>query len=417
MKKKIAGIILAAGKGTRMHSDTPKVLFSLCGRPIISYALELFNALKIKERVVVLGYKWKEVKEYVPDNFKIAIQRQPLGTADAVKVGLKALGDFKGVVLVLYADNPLIKKETLAELLDYHFKTEAELTLLTAELQNPKGYGRILRDKYGAVCRIIEETDLNEYEKKIKEINSGVFCFEKSCLVGALGKIKPNPKKKEYYLTDIVEILYRQGSIIETFKVKDKEEILGINSLLDLSKAQKIMQIRINEEYLSKGINIVNPETTFISYGTKIGAGTTIYPFTIIEKNVKIGKSCFIGPFIRLRENTVVKDNVVLGNFLEVVRTEIGEETLVKHFGYLGDSQIGKRVNIGAGTVTANFDGKKKNKTIIKDNAFVGSDTILVAPVKLEENALTGAGSVITKDVKKNTTVVGVPARPLSKNG
>ncbi|MCX7662062.1 MAG: sugar phosphate nucleotidyltransferase [Candidatus Omnitrophica bacterium] len=417
MKEKVAGIILAAGKGTRMHFGTPKVLFPLCGRPIINYSIELFNALGIKNKLVVLGYKWREIRNYIPSDFRIAIQRRLLGTADAVKVGLGLLKDFKGTVLILYADNPLFKKETLKKFIEYHFKTEADLTLLTSQLEEAKGYGRIIRDSRGLVCKIAEETDLNAYEKKIKEVNSGVFCFRKDSLSKVLNKIRLNPRKKEYYLTDIVELFYKQGFIIETFRLKDKEQILGINSLLDLARAQRIMQRRINQEYLRKGVNIVDPETTFISYGTIIGEGSTIYPFTIIEKNVKIGKFCTIGPFVHIRENTNIKDKATVGNFLELVRTDIGEETLAKHFGYLGDARIGRRVNIGAGVVTANFDGKKKNKTLIEDNTFIGSDTILVAPIRVKKNSLTGAGSVVTKDVKENTVVVGVPAKPLKKDG
>jgi bifunctional UDP-N-acetylglucosamine pyrophosphorylase/glucosamine-1-phosphate N-acetyltransferase len=327
------------------------------------------------------------------------------------------LKNFKGTVLVLYADNPLLKTETIKTLLDQHTKNNPDATLLTAHLDKPKGYGRILRDKYFSICSIVEEKDADEFQQAIKEVNTGIISFKKDRLSEALKYVRPNNRKKEYYLTDIIGILHKKGCLIEAVKIPDIEEALGINSRVDLAQANKIMQRRINEELMRNGISIIDPDTTFISYGAKIGRDTAIYPFTVIERGVKIGRRCFIGPFAHLRGDTLIEDDVAVGNFLEIVRSRISAKTIIKHFGYIGDSRIGRNVNIGAGTVTANFDGKKKNITVIKDNALIGSDTVLVAPVKIGKRAVTGAGSVVVKNknVSDGVTVVGVPARPLIK--
>jgi bifunctional UDP-N-acetylglucosamine pyrophosphorylase/glucosamine-1-phosphate N-acetyltransferase len=280
-------------------------------------------------------------------------------------------------------------------------------------LDKPAGYGRVLRDKYSSICRIVEEKDANDYEKDIKEVNTGIVCFNKDALALALKYVTPNNPKKEYYLTDIIGILYKKGRLVDGVKLADINEALGINSRADLAKANSIMQKRINEDLMQKGITIVDPDSTFVSYGTGIGRDTVIYPFTVIERNVKIGKRCSIGPFAHLREGTELRDDVVAGNFLEVVRSRISPRAIAKHFCYIGDSRIGQKVNIGAGTVTANFDGRKKNITIIEDEASIGSDTILVAPVRIGRRAVTGAGSVVIKDVGKGQTVVGVPAKAI----
>jgi bifunctional UDP-N-acetylglucosamine pyrophosphorylase/glucosamine-1-phosphate N-acetyltransferase len=419
MNKDIAVIILAAGKSTRMKSQTPKVLHPICSRAMIEYLSDLVSNLKPKKVVAVLGYKHQEVRKFLNPGTKIAIQKRLIGTADAVKAAMPALGNFKGSVLVLYGDNPLLTKETINKLLKYHIENNLDSTLLTANLDKPFGYGRILRDRYSSVCGIVEEKDADDFQKDIKEINTGIICFNKVRLAESLKYIKPNNRKKEYYLTDIVNIFYKKGYIVDALKTSDINEALGINSRSELAKANSIMQARINEELMKSGVSIIDPDSAFISFGTKIGLDTTIYPFTVIERNVKIGKRCRIGPFIRLRENTQLEDDVVLGNFLEVNRSKISSRSRAKHFGYLADSQIGHRVNIGAGTVIANFDGENKNATVIKDGAFIGCDTVLIAPIKIGKNAKTGAGSIVVKNrnVPDNTTVVGVPARILNKKG
>ncbi len=416
MKKDIAVIILAAGKGERMKSETPKVLHKVCGRPMLGYVLDLVKDLKIAKAIAVLGYKHEDVRKHLPAGIEIVIQKQLIGTADAVKQVLPLLKSFQGTVLILYADNPLLTKDTLSNFLRHHIGNNLDATLLAAKVKNPVGYGRILRDKYSSVCGIIEEKDADEFQKEIKEINTGIMCFNKDRLAAALKQVKPNNRKKEYYLTDVCGILYKNNYLIESVNLKDINEALGVNSRVELAKANSIMQQRINEKFMKEGVTIVDTVSTFIDYGAKIGQDTMIYPFTVVEKNVKIGKCCFIGPFAHLREGVQIEDGVIVGNFVEITRSKVGAKSFIKHFSYIGDAYIGRRVNIGAGTVTANFDGKNKNKTVIKDDAFIGSDTVLVAPVKVGKNAKTGAGAVLVRnsDVSDGTVVVGVPARPIS---
>jgi len=415
MKNDIAVIILAAGKSTRMKSKMPKVLHNLCGRPMLGYLLDLVASLKPKQVVAVLGYKQELVRKVIPKGIKIAIQRKLIGTADAVKVGLSALKGFRGTILVLYGDNPLLKKDTLKKLLDYHIKNNVDATLLSAQLNKPSGYGRIIRDKYFSICGIVEEKDADEVQKDIKEINTGIMVFKKESLAANLKYIRAANRKKEYYLTDVIGILAGKDYLVDAVKAEDAGEALGINTRVELAKANYIMRRRINDKFMRDGVTIVDPDSTFINFGTKIGMDTVIYPFTVIERDVKIGKRCLVGPFAHLREAVRLGNNVTAGNFIEMVRAKIGAKTFVKHFSYIGDSSVGASVNIGAGTVTANFDGLKKNYTIIKDKVNIGSDTVIVAPVRIGKSATTGAGSVITKNIPDNTVVAGVPARILRK--
>ncbi|MDD5060432.1 MAG: NTP transferase domain-containing protein [Candidatus Omnitrophica bacterium] len=415
MKKELAVIILAAGKSTRMKSDLPKVLHPICARPMLGYVLDLVKSLKPKQVVAVLGHKQELVRKIIPSGVKIAIQKKLIGTAEAVKTGLSALKSFKGTVLVLYGDTPLLKKETIKKLLDYHLENEIDATLLTAYLKKPSGYGRIQRDKYFSISSIVEEKDADEAQKEIKEINTGIMVFKKETLESNLKYIRPNNRKKEYYLTDIIEILAKRNRLVDGIKAEDAKEVLGINTRAELASANAIVKKNINEKFMNNGVTILDPESTFISFGTKIGVDTVIYPFTVIERGVRIGKRCSVGPFAHLRDNVELKDDVTAGNFIEMVRAKIGSKTFVKHFSYIGDSFVGSNVNIGAGTVTANFDGVNKNNTVIKDNVKIGSDTIIVAPARIGKSAVTGAGSVITKNIPDNAVAVGVPARILKK--
>ncbi|TRZ94222.1 bifunctional N-acetylglucosamine-1-phosphate uridyltransferase/glucosamine-1-phosphate acetyltransferase [bacterium] len=416
-KKEIAVIILAAGKSTRMKSGMPKALHNLCGRPMLGYVLDLVASLKPKQVVAVLGFKDELVRKIITKGVKVVIQKKLTGTADAVKTGLSVLKDFKGTVLVLYGDNPLLKKETLKKLLDYHIGNNVDATLLTAQLNKPDGYGRIIRDKYFSICAIVEEKDADEVEKDIKEVNTGIMAFKKESLQGNLKYVRPHNRKKEYYLTDIIAILAKKDYLVDGLKAEDAQEALGINTRAELAKANSIMQKRINDKFMQNGVTITDPVSTFIDFGTKIGTDTVIYPFTVIERDVKIGKRCLVGPFAHLREAVELADDVRAGNFTEMVRAKIGAKTFIKHFSYIGDSSVGASVNIGAGTVTANFDGLKKNYTVIKDKVNIGSDTVIVAPVRIGKSAITGAGSVIIKNIPDKAIVAGVPARILKKRG
>jgi bifunctional UDP-N-acetylglucosamine pyrophosphorylase/glucosamine-1-phosphate N-acetyltransferase len=413
---KLAVIILAAGKGERMKSAIPKVLHPVCGRPMLGYVMELVKSLRPQRAVCVLGFKQELVRPHVGAGVEVALQKKLAGTADAVKIALRRLKGFKGTVLVLYGDTPLLKKETVKKLLDYHNLNGVDATLLTGTLKEPAGYGRILRDKLGGVCGIVEEKDADGFQRELKEVNTGIVCFNAGSLRRAITKVRANNRKREYYLTDVISILYRSGRLTDALKLKDISEALGINSRVELSRVNTLMQARLNESYMKAGVSIVDPRSAFIAYGTKIGPETVIYPFAVIDKGVKIGKGCSLGPFIHLREGTVIADGVTAGNFLEMVRTTVGSASLIKHLGYLGDSRIGKGVNIGAGTVVANFDGKHKQNTRIEEGAFIGSDSVLVSPVKVGRRARTGAGSVVTRDVPSGATVVGVPAKPLRKS-
>ncbi len=417
MNKKLAIVILAAGKSTRMKSEMPKVLHPICGRPVLAYVLDLVKQLKPARTVAVLGYKHEEVRKIVPRDVTVVVQKKLIGTADAVKQAQRALAGFKGTVLILYGDCPLLKVETVKKLLDSHVKSGVAATLLSAQLEDPASYGRIVRDRYAGVCGITEAKDANDAQKLIKEINTGIVCYDKDKLFKALAKVRPNNAKKEYYLTDTIKILSASGELVDAVAIADIGEALGINSRVELAQAAKIIQKRINEKLMLEGVTIIDPDTAFITYGTKIGQDTVIYPFTVTEKNVIIGKRCSVGPFIRLREATRLEDDVVVGNFLEIVRSKISSKTWAKHFGYIGDTRVGKSANIGAGSVTANFDNNQKNVSVIKDNAFIGCDTVLVSPVVVGKGAKTGAGSIVTKHttIADHTVVAGVPAKPLAQ--
>ena len=400
-----------------MKSEIPKVLHVLCGRPMLAYSLDLLRSLRASRKIAVLGYKYQEVEKLIPRGMDIVLQKKLLGSADAVRAAQGALSGFRGTVLILYGDNPLLKSDTVKKLVKHHIDNNLDATILCAEALKPDGYGRIVRDKLGNIRRITEEKDADAFVKAIKEINTGIICFNSVKLFESLRQVRPNNRKKEYYLTDVIGILYDKGSLIESVKLSDINEALGINSRQDLAKANRIMQQRILSDFMKNGVTVIDPETTFIDWGVKIGRDTVIYPFTVIEKGARIGKFCLVGPFCHLREGIIVEDNAVIGNFVEVVRSRIGRNTIAKHFCYLGDSKIGSGVNIGAGVVTANFDGVKKNTTLIKDKSFIGSDTVLVAPVRLGKKSVTGAGSVVLKGSKvpDGTTVAGVPARIINK--
>ena len=416
-------VILAGGKGKRMKSSSPKALCDFVGQPLIYYPLNEVLKLKkyLREVVVVVGYKAKmvqgEVRKYFPAKTKIkfAYQPQMLGTANALGTACKKVKHKN--ILVLCTDTPLIRAETPKTFMSQFLRKKLSCSVLTADVAGENSLGVILRDEKGALKAIREKVVLSSRTKKgiSEEVNSGIYCFKKKVLRKNLPRIKKNKKKKEYFLTDIVEIIYNQGEGVDTCFLGKSEEILGINSQRDLWKAAKIMRQRVLEGFTAKGVKVIDPETTFIEAGVRIGKNTIIYPFTFIDKGVIIGNNCSLGPFVRIRGNSAVGDNTQVGNFLELNRTQVGKKVRIKHFGYLGDTRIADRVNIGAGTVVANYDGKSKQKTDIREGAFIGSDTVLVAPIKIGKGAVTGAGSVVTKNVKPNTVVVGVPAKVLRK--
>lgn len=412
--KDLQAIILAAGKGTRMKSKTPKVLHTICGRPLIQYVLDIIRSVGSLKTCVVLGHQNGKVREYlIEEKIQSVIQEKLRGTADAIKCAAKYFRGYNGDVLILSGDAPLLRKSTVKALIRKHKSTGADCTFLTAVVQDNHGYGRIIRGDNGRVFAIREENDATEYEKNIVEINVGTYCFKAAALFKNLDDIKINKKKREFYLTDIVEIFNEEGLKIETVEIEDAKEGLGVNSRIDLAISESVIRRRIVDDLMLKGITIVDPSTTFIYSDVKIDSDTIIHPFTVIEKNVHIGKACSIGPFAHLRPGTKIGSNVTVGNFAEVSRSSVGDRSLVKHFGFLGDAHVGKDVNIGAGVVTANYDGKQKNKTRIANKAFIGSDSVLVAPVQVGKSAITGAGCVVTKGsiVPERGVIVGVPGK------
>ena len=417
MKNTIA-VILAAGRGTRMKSDTPKVMHRILGMPMISYVVDAVRKSGVKSVVLVTGFGSVRVQEFFKDTgAKTVLQKKLLGSGDAVNTAKKEISKIKGDCLVVYGDTPLVKPETIKKLIEKHNVSGASLTLLTAILKNPTGYGRIIRNTEGRIMKIAEENEAKTYKKEIKEINVGTCIFRAEDLLKVLDEIKPDNAKKEYYLTDAVKIFSDNDKKIESVSIEDLDEMIGVNSRVELAEAVSIIKRRISNEFMMSGVTIQDPVTTTIYPGVKIGKDSVIYPNTIIESDVIIGDSCHIGPFARLRPGTKVGKKCEIGNFVELVRTEIGESTKVKHHTYLGDTKVGNNVNIGAGTITANYDGKNKNRTVIGDNSFIGVGTILIAPVRIGKRAITGAGTVVLKgnNIKDGATAVGVPARILER--
>ncbi len=413
MTKSLKTIILAAGKGVRMKSDLPKVLHPVCGRPMIRYVTDLAKSVGSLKTFVVLGHQHDVIKTQLDKSVTVAIQKKLIGTADAIKSVRHHFQNDHGNVLVLCGDAPLLTRETIRVLLAKHKSSKAVCTFLTATVHCPCGYGRVVRNSEGQVIAIREELDATDEEKTIKEINSGVYCFQSRELFQAISTVGINSKKREFYLTDLISLFKDRGLSVETATTRDGHEALGINTRADLALAQTILRKRILKNLMLNGVTIEDPETTYVDADVTIGRDTVIRSHTVIENDVRIGNRCMIGPFSHIRPGCIIDDDVQLGNFSEVSRSTVGQGTWMRHFSFLGDSRVGKNVNIGAGVVTANFDGKNKNRTIISDQAFIGSDSILVAPVVIGKKSITGAGCVVTKNSKvpNGAVAVGVPAK------
>ena len=424
-------IILAAGQGTRMKSNLSKVLHKVAGMAMIHYVLEALAEANINQKILVLGHKAEEVEESMPPGIDIAYQWEQLGTGHAVIQARDIISPQIKNVLVVCGDTPLLKGETLKELLNVHKSREAAITILTAIMEDSTGYGRIVREN-GKVTAIVEERDASPAIKEIKEINTGAYCFTKEFLVEALGSLNNNNSQSEYYLTDVIKIAVAKGLQVAAYPLEEANEALGINNRVQLAQADKIIRQRVNEKLMLSGVTIVDPETTFIDTKVTVGQDTIIHPFTYIQGQTSIGTECVIGPntriidskignkveiensviresivddfttigpFAYLRPGTVLGKNVKVGDFVEIKKSTIGDGSKVPHLSYVGDAHIGKNVNIGCGTITCNYDGVNKHITTISDGAFIGSNTNLVAPVTIGERAYIGAGSTITKDV------------------
>ncbi|KJU84388.1 bifunctional N-acetylglucosamine-1-phosphate uridyltransferase/glucosamine-1-phosphate acetyltransferase [Candidatus Magnetobacterium bavaricum] len=438
---KIHAVVLAAGLGKRMKSNTPKVLHKILGKPIINYITDAINAVDAidKTLIVVSTHTEAILPMYKGSGTSIAYQNKPLGTADAVKSALIVIGDDRDHLLVLAGDVPLIRPETLEALIRQHLSHNNALTLITFNAAIPGAYGRIKRNPDGTINSIIEENDASDQEKTITEVNSGIYVFSKTALT-LLDRIEKNPKKGEYYLTDIVGICNASGLRVEAAVMAEEAEFVGVNSRADLLAAQKLLQQRIASRWMTEGVTLMDIDSILLSPDVSIGQDTVIYPNVILEGHTEIGQGCTIypnviiidtiigdnviiknssvvenskieelatiGPFAHLRPGSIVGSKAKIGNFVEIKNSTIGANTKVSHLSYIGDSQLGRDVNIGAGTITCNYDGKKKYRTVIKDNVFVGSGTEIVAPVTVGENAFIGAGSTITVDVPDDALAI-----------
>ncbi|NLW10047.1 MAG: bifunctional UDP-N-acetylglucosamine diphosphorylase/glucosamine-1-phosphate N-acetyltransferase GlmU [Firmicutes bacterium] len=425
-------VILAAGKGKRMKSKLPKVLHPVCGLPMVQYVLDAAREVSPEKPLVVVGYKGEEVTGVLGEQAEYFWQTEQLGTGHAVKIACSGLGSFNGDLLVLYGDTPLVTAATLRQLIARHRQEKAAVTLLSTEVEDPGGYGRVLRDGDGRVIGIVEDDQATPEEKAITEVNTGIYCFRYSDLNEALPELRADNAQGEYYLTDVVALLQEKGRKIEAVKAGDSWEILGPNDRKALAETERLMRQRILMHWMDEGVTFIDPTTTYVDPRVKLGADTTVYPGTHLYGETVVGEGCHlgpytqitgsrignncrvffsvldtvevgddvnIGPFANLRPGTVVEARAKVGDFVELKNSRIGMGSKVPHLSYIGDSQIGSGVNIGAGTITCNYDGKNKHATIIKDGAFIGSNTSLVAPVTIGENALVGAGSTITKDV------------------
>jgi len=436
-------VLLAAGEGKRMRSSIPKVLHPLLSKPMILYVLEAVKALSPERTIVVVGRGAEEVKEALKgEELVFVLQQQQLGTGHAVMQARAHLDGFSGTTLVLYGDTPLLRAETLKELLELHHRKGATLTLMTALLPDPSGYGRILRDAQGELVEIVEDREAKERGlQDVKEVNGGVYAFKTPFLLSALEELRPSKAKGEYYLTDLVAVARRRGEKVLGFRAPDPAEILGVNTRAELAAAQRALASRIAERWMSEGVTIEAPETVIIEPGVQIGQDTVIRPFCYLRGSTTVGRRCTIGPhveivdsrladevtvrfacyitesvlergttvgpFSHLRPGAYLEEGAKVGNFVEVKKSRLGRGTKANHLAYIGDALVGEGVNIGAGTITCNYDGFRKHPTVIGDRAFIGSNVALVAPVKVGEGALVGAGSVITKDVPPGALGVG----------
>lgn len=442
--KNLSAIVLAAGKGTRMKSARPKVLHEVAGLPMLSYPVNVLKALKAKNIVIVIGHGGQSVKDaFGAAGVSFAVQDEQLGTGHAVICGMKRLKDADGDVVILSGDVPLVTPQTIKGLLKIHSsggKNRPALSLITALLEDPSGYGRVVRDAHNRIASIVEDKDCTPAQREISEINTGIYLADSGFLKDNLKRIGTGNKQGEYYLPDLVALAVSSGARVAAMTHIDATEVMGVNNRVDLARANALMKERIAEGLMRSGVTIVDPANTYIDSGVKVGQDTVIYPgvhligrtvvgkdcmieegcriegssigdgsviksYSVIESTVA-GRAVVIGPFARIRPGSVLGEGVRIGNFVEVKKTRMGKGTKANHLSYLGDAVIGAEVNIGAGTITCNYDGVHKHTTIIEDGAFIGSDSQLVAPVRVGKNAYVGSGTTVTKDVPPGALVI-----------
>ncbi len=439
----VEAIVLAAGKGKRMMSALPKVLHRICGRPMIAYVLDSLADLSIASPIVVVGHEGEQVKAAL-GGVRTVVQAEQGGTGHAVMQAMPLLAGFNGTVLVLYGDVPLLRSETIDVLQTHHREQTASATILTDVPADPTGYGRIIRDAHGNVRRIVEDADASPDERQIREVNAGIYAFDAGALRDSLRAVGPANAQGEYYLTDVIDVLLRNGRTVAAVVAGSTEECRGINSRRELAEAEALMRTAILNELMDAGVTIIDPSATYVHAGVRVGRDTILHPGTSLEGATIIGEGCSIGPQARLTDaqvgdrvtihastvtRSIVGDDsrigpyshlrpgvrlgrfVEVGNYAEMKSATIGDRTKVHHKSYIGDATVGAGVNIVAGTITCNYDGRAKHQTIIEDGAFIGSDTMLVAPVRIGREAVTGAGAVVRRDVPARGVAVGVPAK------
>lgn len=405
MNKDIIAIIMAAGKSEGMNSKKSKMVHKLFGKELVSRVVDVAEKINCNEIITVIGEQKEQIVEVLKDRTKYVVQDEQLGTGHALMQVIPNLETKDGQVIVLYGDVPIIRKETIDKLIDRNRNEREALTLLTAFYNNPTGYGRIVRDDIGEVQEIVEEIFANDEIKKINEINSGIYCFDIKSLLSTLKELKPHDNG-EIYLTDIVKEMRAKELKVGAMIVEDNTEILGVNDRVQLQLLNKVLQMRNNTYHMLNGVTIEDQDTTYIYDDVKIGRDTIIHPNTTIKSEVVIGEDCEIGPNAYIREKCNLSDKVKVGNCVELKKATIAHGSKVPHLSYMGDCEIGSGVNIGCGTITCNYDGVNKHKTIIGDKCFVGSNTNLVAPVKVGENVLIAAGSTITEDVPSDSLAI-----------
>ena len=445
---KTTAVILAAGQGTRMKSELPKVLHQVLGKPMIQWVIDSVKAAEADTIITVLGHKGEAVAEVVGEQTQVVYQREQLGTGHAVMQAAEHLADEAGCVLVICGDTPLLTAETLKALLAKHQEEHNAVTVLTAKASDPHGYGRMIR-KDDRIVAIVEEKDADEAQKAITEINAGTYCFDQHFLLGALQGLKTDNAQGEYYLTDVIKMAVEQGLTVGGYLLADFEESLGVNNRVQLAQAEKIMRQRKLRELMLNGVTIIDPEHTYVDMDVQVGQDTILAPGVILEGQTRVGcrcrigantrltdavvgdettvqnsiiwdstvgSRCQIGPFAYIRPGSVLADEVKVGDFVELKKAQVASGSKIPHLSYVGDATIGAHVNIGCGTITCNYDGKNKHQTVIEDNAFIGSNTNLVAPVTIHEGATIGAGSTISKDIPANSLGLTRPELKIKEN-
>jgi len=444
---KVTAVLLAAGQGTRMKSDLPKVLHSLAGKPMLWHTLQALEQATNEKPVVIVGHGADQVRGFVGESAICVTQESQLGTGHAAMQAESTLKGKADYVIVTYADMPLLRGEAFQKLVETQKRNRGPISMLTVIADDPRGFGRIVRKGDGTVAAIVEEFVATSEQKAIKELNVGAYCFSADWLWDALHRIKLSPKG-EYYLTDTIELAVRDGLPVQALVHDSLQECIGINTRVHLAEAEAVMRTRINRGLMLAGVSMIDPASTYIDTGVTIGRDTVIMPNTYIQGNTAIGEGCQIGPnahirnsqignccqvfmsvmesavlednvdmgpFARLRKGAHLMDHVHMGNFGEVKDSTLGPGVKMGHFSYIGNTTIGANTNVGAGTITCNYDGERKHPTEIGEDVFIGSDSMLVAPLKIGDRSRTGAGAVVTKDVPDDTLVVGMPARAIRK--